>query len=129
MGGRGVKRKKIRRSTRIQDMLPTQDMDTEKHVKSWCAACDSNISHKSGNEGVVGCIKCPNMFHPVCSGIQDGWIGHFKFQCSILEIECGKHTKWIKRRKRGSRDKESDMKNITSGNTKHESQGPNANVN
>ena len=30
------------------------------------------------------------MFNPACSGIQEGWLGHFKFQCSKLEIECRK---------------------------------------
>ena len=95
----------------------------------YCAVCDSAISHNGEDLEIVKCTKCANIFHPTCSGIQDGWVGHLKFQCSILEIECRKHTKFIKRTKREFQNTESDMTNITSGNIKHESQGTNANVN
>ena len=69
---RGVKRKKFRRSTRIQRKIPPLGLDTKEVKKPQCAACDSMISHKVMKNGVVKCTKCTNRFHPLCTGIQEG---------------------------------------------------------
>ena len=91
--GNNVERKAIRRSARIQSLLPTKEIETKGQYKLQCAACNLVINHKDEEHGVIKCTNCTNIFHPMCSGIQTEWYGHFKFQCSKLEIECRKHIK------------------------------------
>ena len=63
--------------------------------------------------------KCENMFHLACSGIQEGWLGHLKFQCSILEIDCCKNTKINNELKRGTGVVDKGCKNKSDSNGKY----------
>ena len=110
----GFKRKEPRRSARIQNMTVTQGLKTKGNLKLQCAACNLVISEKVEEHGVVNCTKCANMFHFACSGIQVGWFGYLKFQCSKLEIECRKITKFEMGEKRGSKGTKSKMTDVSS---------------
>ena len=98
----GVRGKEIRRSSRIRSTLHTMGADTEEQMLCNCAACGLAISHNFQEQEIVKCTKCANMFHPACSGIQDGWLGHLKFQCTMMEIDCQNHGKVNEVKKRGS---------------------------
>ena len=122
-GGCGLNKGMIRRSARIQSMA--HRLETNGESKFLCAVCDLPIGQIVEENGVVKCAKCENMFHPACSGIQEGWLGHFKFQCSKLEIECRKHTNFtnqgINKEPGGS---DSEMTDILSNNHENDSYRP-----
>ena len=126
-GGSGGKRKEIRRSARIQSRLPSHEVNTKQHTKLGCVACDLTIGNKIGDRKVVKCLKCENMFHTECTGIQEEWLGYFKFQCSKMEIECRKRTKANKRRKEVSDDTDCVMTDIVHSNRKYKSCGSDLN--
>ena len=87
------------------------------------------ISHKVMENGVVKCTKCTNRFHPLCTGIQEGWIGFLEFECSQLEIECRKHSRInIQARKRSSRAADIELTDTIGCSNRGETLGPNAKV-
>ena len=123
--GGGPKQKKPRRSKRIHSTIRVQGRGSNEQRKLRCAVCDLIISDKREKPGVVECTKCENIFHSACSGIQAGWIGHLKFRCSELEIECRKNTKsWHWGKKRGRKGTDSKVTEILCRDKMSDSQGP-----
>ena len=86
---------KQRRSERLNLKRPREAREDGVSGSQHCPLCDDEISQNKTKsmEGLIFCCVCGRGFHLECSGVQDGWAGHWKLECRHKGLECSLTTR------------------------------------
>ena len=82
---------KRRRSKRLNRKRPREAHENRANTeRQYCPLCEEELTEKNNQslEGLIFCRICGRGFHQACSGIQEGWVGHWNIECRQHELEC-----------------------------------------
>lgn len=79
-----------RRSRRLNLKRPREAREyCMKSKKESCPLCNEELPvGKNSFEELISCFICGRQFHIACSGIQEGWAGHWNLECRHHELDC-----------------------------------------
>ena len=82
----------IRRRSQRQNLKRprAKPVDCENPEDQSCPLCNEELTETNNQdwESVVSCCKCERGFHVGCSGIQEGWSGHWNLECKHTGLDC-----------------------------------------